>query len=55
MVGLGEDDMDRIRAFANTPRYQRDPTELMPEAENGDDEEPEGDRSAEADRNESTS
>jgi hypothetical protein len=31
MVGLSEEDIERIQSFANTPRYNREPTNLMPE------------------------
>lgn len=29
MVGLSKEDLKRIRAFADKPRYERDPSELM--------------------------
>lgn len=32
MVGLTEDDLERIERFVNTPRYERDPDQLCPEA-----------------------
>lgn len=31
MVGLSDDDFQRIRAFARKPRYDREPSELMSE------------------------
>ena len=35
---LSETDIERIRAFANRPRYKRSPDELLPEDEETDDE-----------------
>ena len=36
MVGLSEEDIERIQSFANTPRYQRNPSSLMPKDERDD-------------------
>jgi hypothetical protein len=33
MVGLSEDDMERIENFAQTPRYARSPEQLCEESE----------------------
>lgn len=41
MVGLSQEDIERIQAFANTPRYQRNPSGLMPDGEDGDESETE--------------
>jgi len=30
MVGLTEEDFERIEHFVNTPRYERDPDQLRP-------------------------
>lgn len=39
MVGLSEEDIERIQSFANKPRYRRDPSNLMPGAEHDDEDE----------------
>lgn len=39
MVGLTQEEIERIQAFANQPRYQRTPAGLMPDGE--DEDEPE--------------
>ena len=39
MVGLSDEDIERIRSFANKPRYRRDPSNLMPENEHDDEDE----------------
>jgi hypothetical protein len=36
MVGLTEDDLERIEHFVNTPRYERDPEQLTPNGAEGD-------------------
>lgn len=33
MVGLSEDDMERIESFARTPRYARSPEQLCEDSE----------------------
>lgn len=46
MVGLSEEDIERIRSFANKPRYRRDPSNLMPEGDHDEGDEDDADRAA---------
>lgn len=50
MVGLSEEDQARIREFARTPRYQREPSQLVPDTEEeSEDAEETGDESPRSD------
>lgn len=40
---LSEDELRRISAFADRPMYEREPEQLLPDAEDGDSAEPESD------------